>query len=61
MTGELVANAARNFGHRQVQYIPEKENVLHHLKKVVKKGDMVITLGAGDIWKTGEELIKVLK
>lgn len=61
VTGELVANAARNFGHRQVQYIPEKENVLHHLKKVVKKGDMVITLGAGDIWKTGEELIKVLK
>jgi len=27
----------------------------------VKEGDMVITLGAGDIWKAGEELLDRLK
>lgn len=61
VTGELVANAAKNFGHRQVYYIRNKEDVLQKLKTSVREGDMVITLGAGDIWKTGEELIEVLK
>jgi len=57
VTGELVANAARNFGHRQVDYIPDKEDVVDYLKEIVRPGDLVITLGAGDIWKTGDALI----
>ncbi len=57
VTGELVANAARNSGHRQVDYIPDKEDVVDYLKEIVRPGDLVITLGAGDIYKTGEALI----
>ena len=57
ITGELVANAARNYGHRQVVYLPNKDEVAEHLKTIVRKGDLVITMGAGDIWKAGEELI----
>ena len=28
------------------------------LKTIVKSGDIVITMGAGDIWKYGEEFLK---
>ena len=58
VTGQLVAQAARELGHRQSLYIPDKAKVPGELKKIVKKGDIVITLGAGDIYKYGEEFLK---
>ena len=61
VTGALVANEAKALGHRQVVYVPEKNEVLPVLEGLVRKGDMVITLGAGDIWKTGDALIETLK
>src|SRR5690606_13678233 len=33
-------------------YLPSKDEVLEHLKSTVRSGDLVITMGAGDIWKT---------
>lgn len=61
VTGELVANEAKSLGHRHVLYIPDKNDVPEFLANNVKAGDMVITLGAGDIWKMGESLIEKLK
>jgi len=61
VTGELIANAAKQFGHKDVQYVPDKKAVPSTLQKIVKKGDIVITMGAGDIWKYGEEYLKQLK
>ena len=58
VSGEMVANEARSLGHRQVVYIPDMKNVTDYLEEIVRKGDMVITMGAGDIWKVGEELIE---
>jgi UDP-N-acetylmuramate--alanine ligase len=61
VTGELIANAAKDFGHKQVHYVPDKTKVPAFLHAMVKQGDMVITMGAGDIWKFGEEFITRLK
>ena len=61
ITGELIANAAKQFGHKEVHYVPDKKSVPAYLLKTVKEGDMVITMGAGDIWKYGEEFLKQLK
>jgi UDP-N-acetylmuramate--alanine ligase len=58
VTGELIANAAEQFGHKDVHYVPDKKQIPDHLMKIVKKGDIVITMGAGDIWKFGEEFLK---
>ena len=58
ITGELVAEAARSVGHRHVLYIPDKEDVVDRLSELISENDLVITLGAGDIYKTGEALIK---
>ena len=61
ITGELIANAAKEFGHKQVEYVQEKKDVPRHLMKITRSGDMVITMGAGDIWKFGEEFIALRK
>jgi UDP-N-acetylmuramate--alanine ligase len=60
VTGELIANAAKQFGHKEVHYIADKKAVPSYLKKLTKKGDIVITMGAGDIWKYGEEFLKLM-
>jgi len=61
VTGELIASAAKQYGHKQVHYVPDKKNVPEFLRGLVQKGDIVITMGAGDIWKYGEEFIRKLK
>ncbi|MBI9070474.1 MAG: UDP-N-acetylmuramate--L-alanine ligase [Melioribacteraceae bacterium] len=61
VTGKLVADAAKNFGHKNVIYEPDKTKIPAILKELCKENDFVVTLGAGDIWKFGEEYIKGLK
>ncbi len=61
VTGELIVNAAKQFGHKEVHYVPDKKNVPAFLQQKVKKGDIVVTMGAGDIWKFGEEFLNNMK
>ena len=59
VSGELIVNAAKQFGHKDVQYVSDKKQIPAFLKTIVKSGDIVITMGAGDIWKYGEEFLKL--
>jgi UDP-N-acetylmuramate--alanine ligase len=61
VTGELIVGAAKRFGHKDVHYVPEKKQIPSYLKSIVKNGDIVITMGAGDIWKYGEEFLKMIR
>ena len=61
VTGELIVNAAKQFGHKEAYYVQDKKEVPSFLKKITKSGDIVITMGAGDIWKFGEQFLKELK
>ncbi|HSQ74905.1 MAG TPA: UDP-N-acetylmuramate--L-alanine ligase [Bacteroidota bacterium] len=61
VSGELIANAAKVFGHKQVHYVPDKTSVPSFLMDIVQEGDIVITMGAGDIWKFGEQFVAALK
>jgi UDP-N-acetylmuramate--alanine ligase len=61
ITGELITNAAKEYGHKEVYYLADKKGVPALLGKITKKDDIVITMGAGDIWKYGEEFLKQLK
>jgi UDP-N-acetylmuramate--alanine ligase len=53
VNGSLIAEAVRATGHRDVRFIAERDALVDHLRGVIRPGDMVITLGAGDIWKVG--------
>ncbi len=61
INGFRLCEVIKNHGHRDVIFIPEKGKIVEHLLGVVQGGDMVITLGAGDIWKIGDELVKKLE
>lgn len=60
VSGEMIAKAAEEYGHRNVHYIKDKTQVVKHLKSVVQKKDMVITMGAGDINKFGLQFLNEL-
>jgi UDP-N-acetylmuramate--alanine ligase len=61
VSGELIAHAAKEFGHKRVEYIPDKTKVPDFLMQIKQPGDIIITMGAGDIWRFGEEFISRLK
>ncbi len=61
VSGELIANAAKEFGHKQVHYVSDKKEVPGFLMSITRPGDIVITMGAGDIWKFGEQFIRQRK
>lgn len=44
-----------------VSYVPTKEEVLEQLAARVAPGDLVLTMGAGDIWKTADKLARLLR
>jgi UDP-N-acetylmuramate--alanine ligase len=43
---------------KDVIYIGDRGMILNYLGEELKSGDMLLTLGAGDVWKLGEEFIK---
>jgi UDP-N-acetylmuramate--alanine ligase len=61
ISGELIANAAKKFGHKNVIYVKDKNDVPKVLKELKKDGDIIITMGAGDIWKQGERFVELLR
>ena len=50
----------REYGHKDVTYIPNKKEIAEHLLRILKPGDLVMTLGAGDITQISEELLNLL-
>jgi UDP-N-acetylmuramate--alanine ligase len=61
ITGDLVCQSAKRLGHKDAFYVPQIEDAAPFLKKMVKRDDMVITMGAGDVHKVGEELLRMLE
>ena len=61
VTGKLISDAAREYGHRRVHYVEDKEELPGALKEIVERGDVVITMGAGDIYKYGEQFVEAIE
>jgi len=61
ISGELISNAAKKFGHKNVIYVDDKNDVPKVLNEIKKSGDIIITMGAGDIWKQGERFVELLR
>lgn len=61
VSGEMIAKAAIDYGHRQVHYQADKTQVPAFLKELSTEGDIVITMGAGDIYRFGDRYLEDLK
>ncbi len=60
VTGQLVVKAAEMAG-AQVEWIPDRSTVLSRLGQLVLEGDVVVTIGAGDITEVGRALVADLE
>jgi len=57
---QLLCDGIRNHGHRDVSFAPDFTQALSMITHKLKNGDMVLTLGAGDIYTLGEKLLDIL-
>ena len=60
VTGRLLADLAARYGHRDVRFLSDASAVPEYLSRITRPRDLVITMGAGDIWKCGEEFLSHL-
>ncbi len=58
---EALARGVVEHGHKNAHYIADRDVIVAHLMALVKEGDIVITLGAGDVWKVGEAFARLLR
>jgi len=61
ISGETIFKEVKKSNHSQIKYLPSKDNILSYLYEIVQPGDIIITMGAGDIWTVSQELAKQLK
>ena len=53
----ILVEEARKY-HHDVRYLGNFDRIYEHLKANLLPGDLLITMGAGDVWKVGEKLVK---
>ena len=61
VSGESILREVLSATNQAVSYIPKREDIAAAIKDQLSPGDLVITMGAGDIFRTGEELLEMLK
>lgn len=60
INSEVLAQRIRGAGFENLTYIPDRKEMMERIASELKQGDVLITLGAGDVYKMGEEILKKL-
>ena len=60
VTGETIVDAVKAATGQKTTYVKTRADVAPYLETIVRDGDLVLTMGAGDIYRTGEELLALL-
>ena len=61
ISGKLISDTAVARGHQNARFVGTKEEALEILKKDAKPGDLVLFMGAGDVWKAERPFLEALK
>ena len=61
VSGEALYQALKRRGHLDLRWIAGRERLAHTLVELVRPGDLVLVLGAGDISRTADELLAMLR
>ncbi|NTX99678.1 UDP-N-acetylmuramate--L-alanine ligase [Deinococcus sp. JMULE3] len=56
----LISDRMSEGGHAGVRYLPDRAEVLRVLRETAGPGDLIVTMGAGDVWKLSRELVGTL-
>jgi UDP-N-acetylmuramate--alanine ligase len=58
VSGGSVVEAAVAFGHRNARFLPKREEIIPILEATLAPGDLLLTMGAGDVYRLGEEYLE---
>ena len=58
VTSQNLCEEIKAHGHKEVIHADGFKAALSHLKQILQPGDVLLTLGAGDVWKVGMEVLK---
>lgn len=54
----LIRDRLQELGHQHVTYYPERAEAVRVLRETAQEGDLLLTMGAGDVWKISRELAR---
>ncbi len=57
----LLCEGIKAHGHRDAVYADSVSESVFYLKETLRQGDILLTLGAGDVWKVGKGILEELK
>ena len=60
-TTEALYQALKRRGHLDVRLVTARDQLAESLLEIVRPGDLVLTLGAGDVYKCADELLGLLR
>jgi UDP-N-acetylmuramate--alanine ligase len=61
VTGQLLCEGIQAHGHKEVFCAAAINNAVAYLQDNLKSGDILLTLGAGDVWTVGEQVLRELE
>ncbi len=61
VSGQLIQEAAKKLGHKNAYFLANREQIVEFLQPLLQEGDMIITIGAGDVWKVTRRLEAALQ
>ena len=61
VSAAVLAERVRDFGHRSVEYVGTVEGAVEAVLAEAREGDLVVTLGAGNVWQAGEKILERLR
>ncbi|MFA5846041.1 MAG: UDP-N-acetylmuramate--L-alanine ligase [Thermodesulfovibrionales bacterium] len=61
INSNILIDRIKKAGHEGAVYFSDREKLMENLLLRLRQGDVVFTLGAGDVWKAGEEILKRLR
>lgn len=61
VNGKLISDAAISFGHKDVHYVESNDKIVEKIRELCQEGDIILTLGAGNIYRFGEEFLEKME
>ncbi len=61
VSARIIISAIEKHDGREAIYLPTRQEIVDYLARTARPGDMILTMGAGDIWNAGVELVDRLK
>jgi UDP-N-acetylmuramate--alanine ligase len=60
ITGHTIVEKIQASGHPSVHWVNSDPGLIPRLREELREGDILLTLGAGDVWKVGKDLLERL-